>query len=773
MRTVAHLPLGLLATAVLALALIGCSQADPDKNPVRVLAPSIRADDLVRWCEDAGIHPTASQWSAIDALHEKYLDQVLRLRIPARERMTELFQPFDGGTKQTLELELQTERAAGGVNRDFAAQIAALDEEFLQSLGSIDGVTRNDAHSLAARRRVERVTALFRNSNPPGEFAMLRQHPDPIALVFEAWPSDAPRNRITIAEWTTAWANRLSAIAERRWGIRRDARAQFIHAELASTRKPADAHPTEQADALRHRINEREMASVAESLSTTLGLLKTDAPGIPAEAREDALRTLATQVGAVDEVAGLERSYGVAMEIASSQRALLREIETARENWRTERCASIAKCMADPATDGAVAKRRLQELLARIPDQPSKNLVTVAFEVPEVAPPVEVDPDGADLTIEGNRYRSLLSIGIVAAPPSRHFLRSIAQLAKLNPQQEQLFVEDARAQWRGLYDEENARFEAAETVLKDKDESMLTNETELARTISFVMEECVTRPLAHADRIDATIAQTLADRAAAFGGRLEPALTLWRVARVLPADGWVTDERRGFASITSGHFRAFSDVAPASVSVLAFDGKLSALTHRVLIDLIVQHERALLDRSQEVRNAQRPSIAAIIRALIKQQTDEPAGRRGQFDALWSLRQVNKQFNDLQETIVAEAIALLPHADGRALVYRRTELLYPELFLEGSSLFARDRAQSRRVAPAALDGDGGSLIDRLQQSDLALARTVTDAVSRDIHAQATSQVIDDLYRHNEQLAEQSLRRIDLAVRAVRDLPRHER
>ena len=55
------------------------------------MAPSIRTEDLVRWMNDAAIDCKSIDWSAVNAAHDIYLDQVLSDRIIARERIDQLF----------------------------------------------------------------------------------------------------------------------------------------------------------------------------------------------------------------------------------------------------------------------------------------------------------------------------------------------------------------------------------------------------------------------------------------------------------------------------------------------------------------------------------------------------------------------------------------------------------------------------------------------------------------------------------------------------------
>ena len=752
---------------VIALA-TGCSGDDRNKNPVRVLAASIRTQDLVRWCHDAGVTPTPAQWIEIDAHHDRYLARVLQVRTPARERLTDLFKAGDNDEAIPLDLELRTERSAAGTNHDFSVQIASLDDEFIASLTTTDLINPVIAQSFLQRRRLERLSFLLNLSNTPAAATMLVGSPDPLELIFEAWPEDAPRDSNAIAEWTTRNVDLVLPAAQRRWKLRCEGRTKFIEAESAADDPSTSEDHKTQLDKRHTRLSERELAASNEAVRAIQLVLTQDAVGIPTQAREAAMRAFLREVGASKHAAALERAYATASNLAGGEVARVQQIHAAREQWRSERRALIECASPTLHDDSTLVAKKLAELLGRISDEGAKRLVKDAYANPPQVAPVEIPDEQDDQQNPAvEKYRNLRHIGFIASPPPRHFLRTIARLARLDEEQEALFVDDAREQWLTLMTEESQRIERAEEVLKGMASRMMSDPAELSRALELAMKEAVSAPLAHADALDVELAETLLDRANAFGGQPEPAATLWRVVRALPPEGWRDPHHPPIARVTTGDQRVFVSSAPASVGVLACDTTLSTLTRTVLLDLIVEHQQALIAEAQALRLARATSVPPIVRAIVLTQSDPLEGKRATYAALRIFRQADERFQQLQQSIVNKAAAFLPDVDAHMLRYRRAELFVPELFVEGSSLFASDRARARTLAQSLSNGADTALQLLLESDDLALTAAVLASLESDLDAQPSSQVLDRQYRRDEPLVEQSLKRIDRAARAARD------
>lgn len=759
-----------LALSLAAILATGCSDDDRLRNPVRVLAPAIRAHDLVRWCDDAGVTVDAPQWLEADTLHDKYLAEVLSLRTHARERLNDLFKPFDGDEHPTLDLELRTERAAAAVSRDFFVQLTSLDDALIASLCTASVLTAEVAQSLAARRQLERVNALFALAAASGGSPLVAGNPDPLQLVFESWPENAPRDTHAICAWTMRTADLLLPTAQSRWKLRCAERASFIAAELAQDDPAASLDHNAQVSARRLKSATQTRAAALAAIRIMRLVLSEDGAGIPPQARADAMRTLMLRLGSASTAAALERAFTAACEIETSDATLVAQIRLAREKWRLERSEWIEGTNIDEQDDARRTTARFTELLARMPDEQSRAIVSTAFttapntQVAEAAVDDEED-DGAIA-----KYAAIRKLGLISSPPPKHFLRTIARMALLDEVQERLFIEDARASWRALLLAESQRIERAEESLNPMAEQIRSDPAALSRAIDFAIGEVVTAPLASADALDAELVQTLIARTAAFGGQAEPAATLWRVVRALPADGWRGDAGAPVIRGNNDDFRVYVSGAHASVGMLACEAQFSSITRTVLLDLIVARQNELIESAHALRAARSSSIGPIFRAIVREQTDASAGRRSFFSALRDFRQVCTAFEDLQDSIVEEAAAVLPKSDAHMLRYRRAELLSPELFVESGSHFAADRTRARALVQSLLGEGATALSVQLELDDLALRADVLAALERDIDAQPTTKTLNRLYRQDERLTEQSMRRLDRAARAARDARR---
>lgn len=222
-----------IALGILAAFLTGCG--DPAQNPVRVMAPSIRTEDLVRWMNDAAIDCKSIDWSAVNAAHDKYLDQVLSDRIIARERIDQLFRKVDLQQETTPEENFRINKAALGINRDFSVQLAGQDAFFLNALADTRGLNQSITGYLLARRNMQRTARLFQIAAIPN--SLTTQFPIPAYMVFAAWPSDAPRSTEEIIAWTMQISLQLSIPADHWW----DATASSAPAILQVLVPPRDA----------------------------------------------------------------------------------------------------------------------------------------------------------------------------------------------------------------------------------------------------------------------------------------------------------------------------------------------------------------------------------------------------------------------------------------------------------------------------------------------------------------------------------------------------
>ena len=274
----------------------------------------------------------------------------------------------------------------------------------------------------------------------------------------------------------------------------------------------------------------------------------------------------------------------------------------------------------------------------------------------------------------------------------------------------------------------------------------------------MVLRECVNSTNQSAQELDKRIAENLTSQASVLGGHIEPAATLWRVLRRYPTKDRAVDPNFGPKGL-----RCFQSVAPASIAVLAIDRELPIETRQVLIDLIVVHAEELIAAADDTEIARNTAVDRILRALAMQQ--DPAKAKSMFEqAISDFRIVNDRWGNLQQSLVDQAADILPANEAHALRYRRAQLLVPEIFYGGSNPFAQDRSQSVTRAGSLLGTNDRALALTLEMDELALLDSINKRLALDPTAQPSNEELSALYKSDEALAEQSMRRIDRASRA---------
>ncbi len=751
---VAFIALGLLAAF-----LTGCG--DPAQNPVRVLAPSIRTEDLVRWIDDAGIDRTSIDWSAVNTTHDKYLDQILSDRTIARERINQLFHNVDLQKETTPEENFRITKAALGINRDFAVQLAGQDAFFLNALAETRGLNHSITGYLLARRNMQRTARLFQISAIPNSLTTL--FPIPVFMVMTAWPPDEPRSTQDIIAWTTQISPQLSIHADHWW----DATASSAPEILQILLPPRDAAQSpeiqkEQNEKRIDLVNAKIRGAEFEYLRAVFAVLDQDAPGIPAAARESArFQTLALMTR-IPEFAQTLRALKVAEDSPQISPAIRERIKQIRITWFTTHAAILRNFSLDTLPQLRAAALAYEQLQSLVPKESAyeslREQIKAAYkDAPATAPEPVIESDQVAFYATANEYKNWMGLGLIAAAPSRETLQSIARIAKLDTQQEAILVEDARNEWHTLLEVANNRIAAAEKRISEGGGELLENPEALDKAVKMILRECVNSTNQSAQELDKRIAENLTSQASILGGRIEPAATLWRVLRRYPTKDRAVEPNFGPKSL-----RCFQSVAPASIAVLAIDRELPIATRQVLVDLLVVHAEELIAAADDTEIARNTAVDRILRALAMR--NDPKGKSMGEQAIRDFQIVNDRWGKLQQSLVDQAAEILPVHEAHALRYRRAQLLVPELFAGESTAFARDRARATSQASAQLTSDDRALALALEMDDLALLDSITKRLDLDPSAQPSTAELDALYKSDEALAEQSMRRIDRATRA---------
>ena len=749
-----------IALGILAAFLTGCG--DPAQNPVRVMAPSIRTEDLVRWMNDAAIDCKSIDWSAVNAAHDKYLDQVLSDRIIARERIDQLFHKVDLQQETTPEENFRINKAALGINRDFSVQLAGQDASFLNALADTRGLNHSITGYLLARRNMQRTARLFQIASIPN--SLTTQFPIPAYMVFAAWPSDAPRSTEEIIAWTMQISPQLSIPADHWW----DATAWSAPAILQVLVPPRDAAGDPETQKIENEkqiavINANTRAAAVEYMCAVFAVLDQDAPGIPAAARESARMQTFALMTRIPEFAQTLRALTLAEDSQQLSPAIREQVKKIRIAWFAAQAAILRKYLEDTSPQVKAAALAYEQLQSLIPKESAyeslrEQIQAVYKDAPAAVTELVIESDQVAFYSSAQEYKNWMGLGLIAAAPSRETLQSISRIANLDAQQEAIFVDDARNEWHKLLEVANNRIAAAQNRVNESGGELVENPEALDKAVKMVLRECVNSTNQSAQELDKRIAENLTSQASVLGGHIEPAATLWRVLRRYPTKDRAVDPNFGPKGL-----RCFQSVAPASIAVLAIDRELPIATRQVLIDLIVVHAEELIAAADDTEIARNTAVDRILRALAMRH-DPDKGKSMFEQAISDFRIVNDRWGNLQQSLVDQAADILPANEAHALRYRRAQLLVPEIFYGGSNPFALDRLQSVTRAGSLLGTNDRALALALEMDELALLDSINKRLALDPTAQPSNEELNALYKSDEALAEQSMRRIDRVSRA---------
>lgn len=764
--------ISVLKVALLAIVvfLVGCGPET--QQPMRVLAPTIRTEDLVRWVDEAGIDRSKIDWIAVDAAHDRYLDSVLRNRIVARERITVAYRPIDEeeitpGDKTAI-ATARIYRTALAANRDFTAQLTGEDLAFFNELGSVRGLDHTITGYFSARRSLQRTSERFLRAPFPAGVA--KRFVAPIDLVLGAWPQNTPRPTSEIIAWTNSEAPQLSLLADRWWESIPNSTVAIFNAIGQKRHSPIKAEfdaETTRVDRVMEANNAKVRAASVEYLRAATQVLGREMIGIPASAQESARDQVIESLTTIQEYGPTLASFRAVSSMTGLPAQNREQAAKICEAWRTNHQQLVLQFSDDPKPQMEAANRAREQLLALVASDDTKmRILKGYFQVANPAAQLDPIPESEDVLFydASKEYRNWIRAGMISPAPTRATLRVIARMAQLDQDHEATFVQDALDDWRLLLENENKRISEAQKKVEKLGIDIIEDLPLFNRTLDMVVNDCIVLTNQHAAELDRRIGDTLADRALVFGGTAEPAGTVWRVLRTYPAIDAMAFQAQG-----PDESRAFSKTASASLGVLATDRKLLQKTRDVLVAILLANSDELLACATATDTARLASIRPMARSFLLARLDLRKAKSELNSALADFLVINNRWNELQQKLVDEAAEVLSDADAFDLRYRRTTLLEPEILLGTTTQFARDGDQARRLSGELLSANDRALARTLERDDLALVVAIRAATASDPVAQSSANALKTLYQTNELLAEQSLRRIDRAARAVRDSP----
>ena len=739
------------------------------QEPPRVLAPSIRAQDLVTWLDEGAVDGRTLDWAAIDAAHDRYLVRALADRIVARDRITELYRTFDGDASGHVPSRERwnAARSSAAIARDFEAMIARQDEALLNELVQVPGMNGEISAYLIARRSLDRIAQRFALARTRTN--VTARYPNAIDAALKGMRGTPAPDPAALRAFVRESAQRLVPIGDQWWDNTVKATLLILEGAIPPSPKTLPEEAQASARVLNTEASAIVVASASECVRAELAVFeraKAD-PHTPLTRRaiDDGVEEVFNSLARPGAVSDLDKAFTIAHSLDTGSDATRRQVESMRLAWRQQWNIILNTGEPNEVTEKSVdaAMRTKVRLLALFPAATDKARINGELqEDPPPPPPVDpADAEAAETYADVSLYANWVNAALAPPAPTREVLRTVARMARLDRSQEDLFVEDARHDWTAALIRLNTNVREAEETIGPAIE-YLGDPKEFERLLTVVMTKCIEGPLAAGAAVDDAIAESLALRADAFHGRSEPAASLYRMYRVLPPPPRAWE--------TAGHneVRCFGAVARGSAAELALDRELGGATQAVLVDLIVEHRDELVQAAAAAIVARSTLVRAGAAVLVAHR-DDPARAKDRVRELTAtFFQQCEPWTDLQATIVDRACELLSEDECEQLRYRRAQSRFPEILGSGASSFAVDGRRARELAGEALVVDDAALDRALRADDLALVAAIEVAIARRPGGQPSLTEVNRLAITDEALVEQSRRRIDRAVRAKRDL-----
>lgn len=776
-----------LAALLCAAVHISCSGSE--RPPQMALPQEINASDLVRWFDDAGVPRTSVDWAEIDRLHEVHLKQVLRVRTSAARALRDIAPctyEFNDAVKWPRLMPAQS-RAAASVQARLIAESRALEEEFLFSLRSVNGVVPEVPAMLVARRGIERVHQVARASQTAG-FLYAATSADPLTLLAQelrrgAADGNAGPSTTDLCTAFTEIAARSQPAAERWWqavgafsmagaleyerGLivaERQQQAQSA-AEDGQTQQPAavDADLPPLADTTQ-KATDRAIERLLDYERTVADALDSQSNRLPAST------TAATRDVLVDSALQFVRqnvllAIRVGIEhpkCSASTRAALREIR-ARVRAACRRAESLASLRStlDRASLSLSAEVKGNDEVAQAVQFALKH--GRAPDPPQPAQTMSDEPE------EDHRLSFWCDLGALPHRIDTNRVCAVSTAAGLDMDTCLIIAAAADARYRALEKDVSARVEAGESqageAARGLDEEHPTRAARAAVQTFFSHLQSVRSLLTDTDT---ALIEDIRLRCALQGLPARPATMLLEALRASCAPSQQSIRRR----LGDGWFRfhvAFDTLASGCVALLVIDDELPQHTRDLLGAMMAVSWDELLPAMRETSAAREQSLRDIVQLILVHKGNDGPEERAELSAiLRRYRSAEAVWERIEDRIVNEVCTSLPDdADGRTLRAVRAMRRFPEMFTGNSTPIGRDFENARALADRLPDAAFDALSPQLDALDGEVVAAVRAAMAALPTSAPAKRTIAALVTEQPELRSLSMRRVNAAVRAARD------
>ncbi len=775
-----------LAALVFGAGGISCSGSD---RPAQMAMPQeIRASDLVRWFDDAGVPRTDLDWTEIDRLHDVHLGQILRVRTAAALALRGIapcnYEFADVDWPQLLPAQAS---AAASIQTRLLAESRALEEEFFSALRSVRGVAPCIPPMLVARRGLERIHQLAGASHTAGNLHAATSE-DPLTLLASELrragaDGGARPSTPSLCTAFTEIAGRSQPTAERWWqsvgafsmaaaleyeravllsNLQQQAQNADADAQAPPAAPDADLPPlpdtTEQAgERARDRLIEyhRAVADAIDSQSSSL----------PAPARA------ATTEALLDNAAQfVQANVMIAIRVATehpkcsaSTRAALRKIR--------QRIHAAQRGDASLASLRSTLERASVSLSAEVQgNEDLAKAVQFALQHGRAMDPPETSVPQPDELEEEVRLSVWRDLGLLPHRIDTNRVCAVGTAAGLDRDTSLLIAAAGDARYRALEKDLAVRVEQGETEAMKHDRG--ETDKDRARTAQVAVQTYFSH-LQSARRLvtdaDTALLEDFRLRCALQGRPARPATMLFEALRVSGAPSPQSIRRR----LQGGWFRfhvVFDTLPAGCIALLVIDEELPQHTRELLGGMMAEYWDELLPAMRDASVAREQALRDILQLMLVHRSDRPSpeARTALAAILRRYRSSEAIWERIEDRIVDEVCSVLSD-DGDARMLRSVRMMrrFPEMFTGSATPLGRDFEEARALADRLPDSAWDAISPQLDALDGEVVAAVRAAVAGLPMSAPDDATIAALVTEQPELRSLSMRRVNAAVRAARD------
>lgn len=776
-----------IAALVCGAAEISCSGSE--RPPQMAFPQEIRASDLVRWIEDAGVPRTDLDWAEIDRLHDVHLGQILRVRTAAARALRDIAPcTYEFNDVNWPQLLPEQARAAASVQTRLLAESRALEEEFLFSLRSVRGVAPCIPPMLVARRGLERIHQLASASHTAGSLYPATRE-DPLTLLASelrraAGDGGAHPSSLELCTAFTEIAGRSQPTAERWWqsvgafsmaaaleyeravllsNVQQEAQTQPADSDAQSPPAALDADLPPLPDTTKQAV-ERAVGRLIDYQRAVADAIDSHSSSLPAPAR-----TATTEVLLDNAMQFVQPHVMIAIRVATDHPTCSAATREALKKIR-QRIHAAQRSNESLASLRSTLERASVSLSEEVQgNEDLAKAVQFALQHGRAPDPTATSAPQSDEPEEEPRLSVWRDLGALPHRIDTERVCALGTAAGLDRDTCLVIAAAGDARFRALEKDLAARVEQGETEAMKHDRG--DNDKERTRTAQRAVQTYF-RHLQSARGLvtdaDTALLEDIRLRCALQGLPARPATMLFEALRASCAPSPQSIRRR----LGGGWFRfhvVFDTLPAGCIALLVIDEELPQRTRELLGGMMAVYWDELLPAMRDTSVAREQALRDILQLVLVHRSDrDPESRAALAAILRRYRSSEAVWERIEDRIVDEVCSVLSEdGDARMLRGVRTMRRFPEMFTGSATPLGRDFEEARALADRLPDDAFDAISPQLDALDGEVVAAVRAAVAVLPTSAPDDETIAALVTEQPELRSLSLRRVNAAVRAARD------